>query len=233
MTPFTFLDIIAVFKQIVMFNSHLKPCMRLNGLVVIDDKFNWDNDSFEAKSRKDFYFSRDQQKLLFPVLAISIDNHTLGDFKNQQYRNFCHAFALGVVDQKVIDCINCDDCDKRNEIEIYNDVSILLRKVLNIAAKIKLFKLTKGVTDKYLYSVQEVVDVLIGAGTYDSYRVVMSETSVIELMWGNNNSNLILNEIPITKMNTLGMWTNLTMCEFCNDNEMEFVYKKYANQNCC
>lgn len=233
MTEFKIRDFITALKHVVMFNSADDICYRLNGFAVIDDTFNWDTDSIEAKAEKEFYFSRDQQRMLYPALAVSFASESLGNYRNDKYNDHCRKLAIGVVDQINTDCVNCTPCQKRGKEEIYMDASALLLKVMNTISNIKLYKTLKDAVVGYLWSHPDIIAMLITEGVYDSATIEMSESSVVKSMFEKNNPNPNMIEIPVTKQNTLAKYVTIDVCEFCAPGSMEFTFKKYKGQNCC
>lgn len=233
MRDFTISDAINAAKQIVIYNSHDELCKRLNGFAIIDDQFDWDKDSIEAKAEKDFYFSRDKERMLYPALAFSFNNRGIGNFKGEKYNDYCTTVAIGIVDQKKEPCTNCDPCDQRGKEQIYIDAASLLKKVINSMAGIKLYRTVKDAVNGFLWTLPEIMQLLIDEGIYDSATISKPETSSYEMIYQNRNENLQFNDLPLTKQNTLAVWTSVTFCEFCTESEMTFTYKKYKGQECC
>lgn len=233
MTEIKITDFITALKHVVMFNSADDVCYRLNSLVIIDDTFNWDTDSIEARAEPEFYFSRDKERILYPALALSFSNDTLSNYRGDKYNDRCFPIALGVVDQYRSDCTDCSPCDKRSKQQIYFDTGDLLEKVLNLISNFQLFKTLKGATVKYAYSHQDIIDLLITQGIYDSATIEKSETSIMQNMWMNKNETLSLLDMPMSKQNTLAKYATINFCQFCNETEMNFTYKKYKGQECC
>lgn len=226
-------DFITAIKHVVMFSSGDAECHRLNTFAIIDDTFNWDTDSIDAKAEKDYYFSRDKHSLLYPSLAISFSRENLSNFRNGKFNNKCITFAVGIIDQYSGGCTNCSPCEKRSKQDIYFDTSDLLTKVLNAIANITLYKTTKGATIEYHYEHPGVMELLLTKGIYDTATIEKKETGIIFEMWERNNLSPDYLETGISKMNTLAKYATITLCEFCSDESLEFKFKEYKDQPCC
>lgn len=226
-------ELINALKHVVMFNSSDEVCKMLNGFAVIDDTFDFDTDIIEARIEKQFYFSRDSTRMLYPMLAFSFNNKSLGHYSNDQYNDYCLSFALGVVDQMKDPCTNCTDCEKRGVQQIYLDSADLLKKVISTIPNLKYYKTLKGVTEKYVVEHPDVMALLLSEGIYDSAVIQNAESSTIQNMFATKNENLSFIEMPLSKQRTVANYVTLTFCEPCTENEMTFTYKKYSGQSCC
>src|SRR5687767_10314209 len=213
MIGYKIIDIINIAIQVVMYSTGERECDRLNSFVIIDDTFNWDTDSFEARAEPEFYFSRNKERLLYPALALSFNTKGLGSYKNNFYNNYCHPIAIGIIDQLQTDCKNCTPCMKRGKERIYIESAELLTKVLNAISNIQLFKVVKDAEISYKWSHQGIIDIMLGESVYDTATVVMGETAIFNDMWERRNDNVSFNELPITKQKTLAVWANINICE--------------------
>lgn len=230
---FTINEFLTSLRYLVMFSAGETVCKTLNGFAIIDDTFDFDVDLIEAKADKHLYFSRDGQRMLYPALAVSFTNKSLGRYRDV-YTDFCHNIVIGVIDQYASDCINCGDkCKERSKTQIYIDTAYLLRKTLNTLVNFSMYRTEKDSVIGYLYANQAIIDLLIDNGVYDSAVLEKSDTSKIQSSLQTKNENISFFETPVSKQSLLSTFANMNVCDICNSDELVFAFKKYKGQNCC
>lgn len=208
-----------------------RECDRLNSFLMIDGRFNFEKDYLKAKDNAPYYFSRDEKKIMFPALAVSLVGTTQDDYKNSNYQMFCHTIDIGVVDQRIINCDNCKGCDARGIEQIYLDAANLLRKTINTISNYKLFKVTKDGVDSYLYGQEDVINLKLEEEVYDAVREITKETEIYNKRFSQKNQTLTLSDVERPVMNIYMKWTTITICEICTNEEQQFSYKTF--KGCC
>lgn len=225
MTPYTLKDFIRIAKEIVMYQQADDTCRRLNSFMVVDDKFDFIHDHIEAKHKSRDFFSTDGQAIVYPALIISIDTKNLSEYENDSYKRYCHNIGIGVVDQLIKNPLpNCGYCDDRKKEDILEDTANLLRKLLNALGTISLFDVTPAPAQEY--SIQSIINLKI-PDTYSSARRAVKESETLKKLWKERNQLKNIGEWEIPKMNIVGNFTSISICEICSENEINFMYRKY------
>ena len=99
-----------------------KFCDRFNGFLVLNHRSDL-NATAPDKESED-YFCRDEN-LRYPILTIyesEPDQEYFGKCKEEKVR-----YEIGVLDQLVEDCGDCNECDGRKEEQLYKDTHKLLK----------------------------------------------------------------------------------------------------------
>ena len=230
MTEFSLHDFLLITKEVIAFQSG-GECDRINSLVVVDDKFDFETDYLKAKSNAPYYFSRDEKRITFPSLVFNINGDSLSSFKNKIFQDYCHSLELGIVDQKHEECTKCPDCHKRNSEQIFIDEGHILRKLINTMANYAMFHTVNGLVETDIYHYKPIMDLKVAEGIYDSYKEVTHETELYRNTFKSINTSVNMNNVVFNRMNLLGKFANIQVCDICPENETIFTYKLY--KGCC
>lgn len=133
---FTRKDLIRLLRKYAMYNAAAdgRKCSRLNGFMLLEHKSDLNADS-PLKEQSNYFF---RGKTRYPMLTLFESEHEDIFFKNCKDEKV--RYELGVIDQKITDCDNCDDCEKRDEAAIYDDTKQMLQKVVAFIKTIKCYK---------------------------------------------------------------------------------------------
>lgn len=207
-------------------------CQRLNSFLVINSKFNFERDYLSAKNNSPYFFSRDDTKIMFPALVISITGDSLTNHKNYLYNTFCHSLEIGVVDQRIDNCKPpCKPCEKRNSEQVFIDAGNILRKTINTISNYKLYKVSKDAIESLVYGQQDIMDLKLANGIYDTISIVKNESNFFNIQFKQNNESINFTDHELPTMNLLSKFAQITICDICVDNELSFSYKTY--KGCC
>lgn len=233
MTEFKIEDIYTALLAIVSNSNAEEPCHRINSLVVVGDKFDFDKDFVAARKINPFYFSRSGNSVAFPALVISEVVDNLSKYKNGRYGKFCHRFEFGILDQAKEKCTNCKPCDKRKDEELYRDTAKLLTNLINEISNIKSYVIKP--TNEKVFMPKPLMDALIAAGKYQAASDSMQTSSIINRNFIDNNSSIDIKRIKLQRPNLIGMFAILTICEICYDEPMEYKVRELTDseKNCC
>lgn len=217
----------------VMHQKADDECHRLNSCVMIDDKFDFQNDYKTAKANSNFFFSIDDSRIVYPCETFSINSKGLSEHSDGSYKRYCHTMEVGIVDQMVKDCTNCTPCQQRKKEQILADTANLLRKLLNGLGKIALYEVTDGSGTYFSYEHPDIVEIKLSSSVYTLAKRVAKESQVLKRIWKERNASPSFIELEVPVMMLVGNFAVITICELCPENETEFSYKKYEPTEPC
>lgn len=229
MTAYTLDDFYTVVREIVTHMKAVRECDRINSLVIVNSKFTLGKD-YVQKERSPYYFSRDNSQLVYPSLIISESFKSYDKYENGRYKRDCQVLEIGVVDQHHEDCTDCDECGKRNDEQIKHDVETLLKKVITEISNIRLYKTQPN--DVLVFSVPALMSQYITDGRYVSAVEVTPETSLLKKIW--KDTNQTKRSIPYMNktMSLYGTFLVTTICQLCNNLNVEYKIKKIEKEIC-